>query len=156
MNIEVKRLDFPAKSFDYVICGDVIEHVFDTGLLLSDIRKVLKPGGYLIATIPNTASWYNRLFLLFGFLPTWVESSSDVYTGNPFMKEACGHIRAFTKRSLLELLRLKGFKIDIVKGSPVHGDGSYSRGVETVWNNVDGFFSKFASLSSVIVVKARK
>ena len=99
VNIEGKRLDFPAKTFDFVICGDVIEHVFDTGHLLQDIRRVLKPSGHLIATVPNTASWYNRFFLLFGFLPTWIESASDVYTGNPFMKESCGHIRAFTKKS---------------------------------------------------------
>jgi len=156
INLEEKRLDFPANMFDFVICGDVIEHIFDTGLLLSDIRKVLKPGGHLIATVPNTASWYNRIFLLFGYLPTWIESASDVYTGNPFMKESCGHIRAFTKRSFIELLKLKGFGIQKVKGVSLDGDGTYSKRAETLWSGVDGLFSKSASLASVILVKARK
>jgi 2-polyprenyl-3-methyl-5-hydroxy-6-metoxy-1,4-benzoquinol methylase len=38
-------LDIPAESFDVVICAHVYEHVPDPDRLLSEIWRVLKPGG---------------------------------------------------------------------------------------------------------------
>ena len=89
-------------------------------------------------------------------MPTWIESSSIVYTGNPFVKEGCGHVRAFTKRSLVELLRLKGFRIEDVKGCPLLSNDKYSKSAQAVWNNVDSVFAKSRSLASLVIVKGRK
>jgi ubiquinone/menaquinone biosynthesis C-methylase UbiE len=156
VNIDKERLPFPEDYFDAVFCGDIIEHVYDTEGLLENVHTVMKKGGYLIATVPNIASWYNRGFLLLGMMPTWIESSSKTFTGNPMIKKGVGHIHAFTKKSLVDLLKLKGFKIEKEKGCPIMGDGTRARRKEAIWNYVDSFFAKKTSLASTIIVKAKK
>lgn len=156
LNLDRQAFPFRKDSFDAVFCGDVLEHVHDTESLLENISHVLKPGGYVILSIPNIASWYNRIFLLFGLMPTWVESSLRTYTGNPFVKKGSGHIHAFTKRSLREILVLNGFRIEKFEGSPVLADGSRGIWKEKMWNSVDSLFAKKTSFASTIVLKARK
>jgi SAM-dependent methyltransferase len=39
-------------SVDLVWCSEVLEHVADTAHLLLEIRRVLRPGGRLLATVP--------------------------------------------------------------------------------------------------------
>jgi ubiquinone/menaquinone biosynthesis C-methylase UbiE len=39
-------------SFDLVLCAETIEHVRDVQLLLSEVRRVLRPGGTLALTTP--------------------------------------------------------------------------------------------------------
>lgn len=46
-------LSFPDASFDSVVCLEVIEHVGDPERLLSEIRRVLKPGGIVVLTCPS-------------------------------------------------------------------------------------------------------
>jgi len=47
-------LPFRPESFDSVICSEVLEHVPDPGLLLREVRRVLRPGGHLVLTTPQT------------------------------------------------------------------------------------------------------
>ena len=56
-----QRLPYLDKSFDRVFMLDVVEHLYPTELhrALTEIRRVLRPGGKLIIhTMPNT--WYYR------------------------------------------------------------------------------------------------
>ena len=149
-------LAFEKNTFDAIFCGDLLEHLYDTEKLLENVNLMLKPNGYLIISVPNIASWYNRGFLLLGMMPTWIESSLKTYTGYPLIKEGMGHIHAFTKSSLVDLLILKGFSIENVKGSPVLADGSRPGWKEKLWNGTDSFFSKKATLASTLIVKAKK
>lgn len=43
---------FPGQRFDGIICNQVLEHVFTPDLFLSEIGRVLRPGGQLLLTIP--------------------------------------------------------------------------------------------------------
>lgn len=45
-------LPFPAETFDLVLATDIIEHVDDDGKALSEIGRVLGPGGQAIVTVP--------------------------------------------------------------------------------------------------------
>jgi len=47
---------FPEGRFDAIIAGDVVEHMSNVGLFFLTARKVLKPGGELIITVPNSFS----------------------------------------------------------------------------------------------------
>ena len=49
---EDARLPVPDASFDVVTCVHVLEHVADTQRLLSESRRVLVSGGFLIVTVP--------------------------------------------------------------------------------------------------------
>lgn len=43
---------FPSESFDVVLCNQVLEHVFTPFEFLSEINRVLRPGGTLLLTVP--------------------------------------------------------------------------------------------------------
>lgn len=51
-------LNFPDAIFDKVLCSEVIEHIPDALQALREIHRVLKPGGNLVISTPNKASWY--------------------------------------------------------------------------------------------------
>ena len=45
--IDAKTLPYPDASFDWVISNSIIHHIPDPSLCLSEMRRVLKPGGLL-------------------------------------------------------------------------------------------------------------
>ena len=104
----LKRLD--ANSVDLCLLQDVIEHVFDPDELITQIKRVLKPGGYIILSTPNLSSIVNRFSLLFGFMPACMEVSTKHIFGRPGSSVA-GHIRCFTYRALQEFFLFYGFEI---------------------------------------------
>jgi SAM-dependent methyltransferase len=55
------RLPIGDASVDYLLCVEGIEHVMDRHKVLSEFRRVLKPGGTLVLTTPNLLSYRARL-----------------------------------------------------------------------------------------------
>lgn len=51
--MEKDVLPFPDASFDSAILDNVLEHLTDPAPLLAEIKRVLKPGGRLIAGVPG-------------------------------------------------------------------------------------------------------
>lgn len=49
---DVQALPFPDRHFDLVLATDIIEHVDDDLLALRELRRVLKPRGHLLLTVP--------------------------------------------------------------------------------------------------------
>jgi SAM-dependent methyltransferase len=80
-------LPFADGSFDLVLCAETAEHVRDLQLFLSEIRRVLAPGGELALTTPSAAPL--------------------VRPGNPLSP----HLRRFTRRSLRGLFDELGFEV---------------------------------------------
>jgi len=113
-NVDEQPLPFQDSFFDLVICGEIIEHLFDPDHLLDEVHRVLKPNGAAVFTTPNLAAWYNRIALLIGYQPFHTSPSPRFgCVGMPLASpEAHGqHIRVFTFRALKELLRLHGFVV---------------------------------------------
>jgi len=50
--VENYTYDLPGCYFDIVVCADVIEHVRKPHLLLNEIFRILKEGGYLLIATP--------------------------------------------------------------------------------------------------------
>lgn len=149
-----KRFPFKDGEFDMVNCGEVIEHMYNPDNLLREINRVLKKGGYLVITTPNLASWLNRIALALGIQPFFTEvSTENKNLGHSFLRKfvdngrPMGHLRVMTLNALKDILRHSGFRIIKVKGAYVP-----FRGIKYF----DSIFSIFPSLSSVLVVLARK
>jgi ubiquinone/menaquinone biosynthesis C-methylase UbiE len=83
-------LPLPDGAFDLVACTETLEHVRDLQLLLSEVRRVLEPGGRLAVTTPR----HRRLMAV----------------PDPLSP----HLRFFTKRSLGALLEAMGFDVRTV------------------------------------------
>ncbi len=94
-------LKIKSNSVDLALALELIEHLFDTDSFLTEIHRVLKPEGILILSTPNLASLSNRLRLLFGGYPKYLEYST----------KGAGHIHPYTPRILLSQLESSGFQI---------------------------------------------
>jgi SAM-dependent methyltransferase len=57
---DVQCLPFAANSFDTVFCSQVLEHVPEPGLSLQELMRVLKPGGYLVLSVPHLSWLHNE------------------------------------------------------------------------------------------------
>ena len=55
--------------FDYVVCGDILEHLRQPERLLAQLRARLAPGGVIVASLPNSGNIYFRLTVLAGRFP---------------------------------------------------------------------------------------
>lgn len=124
LNEESLRDIFAGQEFDVVFCGEVIEHVFSPDAVLSDLKILLRPGGILILSTPNLGYWVNRLLLVVGISPLFVENSASVKLGRRFRflgqgNATQGHIRLFTHRAVLDLLDLQGFELLRTRSVPV-------------------------------------
>jgi len=80
-------LPFGDGEFELVLCAETIEHVRDLQLLLSEARRVLRPGATLALTTPA--------------------SRALMRPPHPLSP----HLRFFTRRSLRELLGDLGFEL---------------------------------------------
>lgn len=81
------ELPFEDGAFDLVWAGEVIEHVADTARWLSEVRRVLAPGGRLVLTTPN----HGRLALAVRGVDHYAPVLGD-------------HLHLYTPRVLGELL----------------------------------------------------
>jgi SAM-dependent methyltransferase len=54
--MDAHNLSFPTHSFDIVLFIDAIEHVLDADRVFTEITRVLKPGGVVLATVANRDS----------------------------------------------------------------------------------------------------
>jgi SAM-dependent methyltransferase len=48
-----ERIPFLSQGFDLVLCTQMLEYAPDPGLVLSEIHRVLKPGGRLLLSVPS-------------------------------------------------------------------------------------------------------
>ena len=91
------RLPFPDATFDVVITSEVLEHIQDDVAAISEMVRVLKPGGRFAATVP-------------AFLPETVNwKLSDEYHAP---KSVGGHVRIYGRTELQAKLRSAGLDVD--------------------------------------------
>jgi SAM-dependent methyltransferase len=105
-------LPFDSNSFDNVLSFEVFEHLFDPAHALQEIRRVLRPRGHLIGSVPNSVYCANRLLMAAGhFSPGGSPATSLKAPWND------PHIRFFSKRTLLSVLQQSGFQECCVLGT---------------------------------------
>src|SRR3989442_8000752 len=84
LNIDHDRLPLADDTIDVVLMAEVIEHVVDPDGALSEIRRVLAPGGPLVLSTPNMACLFNPRMLPPGFQPFPTEVSTKLVIGRRF------------------------------------------------------------------------
>jgi SAM-dependent methyltransferase len=67
-NVE-EPLPFEDAAFDAVVAGELFEHLQFPDALVAEIRRVLRPGGVLVGSVPNAFRAQSRLRFLRGRAP---------------------------------------------------------------------------------------
>lgn len=91
----IPKLD---EQFDWIVGGDILEHIEDPWTFLAILRGAVKPGGRLLLSLPNISSWPIIADLLQGRF-------DYVYMGIL----CAGHVRFFTKSNIREMLAISGW-----------------------------------------------
>lgn len=99
-DIERMELDFTPRSFNVIVCGDILEHLRNPDRLLCRAREWLMPGGRLITSIPNVRHHSVVRSLLDG---NWTYESAGLLDRD--------HLRFFTRREIEKLFFRAGFTI---------------------------------------------
>src|SRR3990172_5372782 len=101
---DIEKMDlvstFQGQKFDVVMLGDVLEHMVDPLSVLVEVRGLLNPEGYVVASIANMAHGSVLLALLNGEFRYRETGLLDVT-----------HLRFFTAETLEELFREAGYRI---------------------------------------------
>lgn len=102
----VEELDFQQtfgdERFDVAMFGDVLEHLVDPQRVLERVRAILKPGGFVVASVPNIAHASIRLALIRGEFR---------YTPLGLLDKT--HLRFYTRDTLGDLFRDAGYTIRV-------------------------------------------
>jgi SAM-dependent methyltransferase len=101
-NLEHGVLPFEDSSIDLILALDVLEHLVQPKLVLQQLSKLLKPGGVLIAKMPNAR--HHRLVYQLVVKGDWK------YEEHGILDET--HLRFYTHKSLPALFENSGILIE--------------------------------------------
>ncbi len=90
-------------AYDAVIALEVIEHLLLPRTLLANALQALRPGGLFVLSTPYHGYWKNLALALTNKFDQHWHPLRDF-----------GHVKFFSKRTLLQLLREAGFEIQAV------------------------------------------
>lgn len=118
------------RDFDVVIAADVLEHLRNGERLLQQLGTRVVPGGRVIVCVPNFGHWYPRLRSVLGAFD---------YDQRGILDRT--HIRFFTRRSALRMMRRNGFTVTriAVTGTPLDLLGDARRPLRRAAAAVDRF-----------------
>ncbi len=120
-------LPFKNNFINVIHANQIIEHLHDTDNFISEIHRILKPGGYAIISSENLSSWHNIFALILGFQPfSMTNFSNKGNIGNPFAlwknkkSDVSGyfswqHNRLFSYFGLKDIFKKHGFFVEKIK-----------------------------------------
>ena len=117
------KLPLKDNSFDVIVAGEVMEHLFEDLDFLDECHRVLKEEGILIVTTPNLISLKNRILMFLGFNPRYAIDDH--------------HYHVYTPRLIKNLFKRSKFNKTKIKGNFI----IYSSGREKILGT---FFEKLA------------
>jgi len=101
----IDRLYLNKNSLDCIIYGDVLEHLLDPWRIISEHKEYLKPGGLMLASIPNICNFTIIRKLLKG---QWDYKDAGLLDRT--------HLRFFTRASIKQLFMDAGLVITALEG----------------------------------------
>jgi SAM-dependent methyltransferase len=115
-NLEKEPASYPDSAFDGVVLMEVLEHfTVDPMYALSELNRILRPGGFLMLTTPNLASWVSLINLI---------NYETTYIYGLFERHHCPdrHNREYTVHEVGKLAEAAGFRIERLEGITVYPD----------------------------------
>ena len=103
LNNEVPRVG--DSRYDFILFGDVLEHLVQPDTVLAAISLRLKPGGRVLVSLPNIAFAGNRMSHLLG---KWDYRDYGILDRT--------HLRFFTKKTMIELIESVGLRVTHIEG----------------------------------------
>ncbi len=89
----MEGLPFRDNMFDFIFALEIMEHVESSTSMLTECRRVLKPDGALILSVPNPYCWV------------------EIYGNWRKVPESEGHVSSFTPQTISRLLAFNGMRI---------------------------------------------
>lgn len=101
---DVEAFDWPweKESFDYVIMGDILEHLRYPDIVLKKVNELLKPGGIIVVSMPNVMHYSVMVPLL--------TESKFHYASEGILDTT--HLKMYTKNEIEKLINNAGFSIE--------------------------------------------
>lgn len=106
------KLPYEDNSFDIITSFDTIEHLYNTDHVIREMKRILKPDGYVIIIVPRTDSLINIILLILGYQMMSADCSLEKSYGHFSENRLSGHMSHFTKRAIKEMVAHHGFKIE--------------------------------------------
>jgi SAM-dependent methyltransferase len=91
---DARRLPFPDGAFDRVIAAEILEHVPDDWTAMTEIARVLRPGGAAAVTVP-----------------AWLPERVCWALSREYHEVPGGHVRIFTRGELATKLARAGLQV---------------------------------------------
>jgi glycosyltransferase involved in cell wall biosynthesis/SAM-dependent methyltransferase len=105
---------YPDAHFATVICGELIEHLFEDPMhLMSEVNRILKPGGHLVLTTPNIAALRGISGILQGYHPGFFHAYIRPAEGTGEVDAR--HNREYAPREIHQLLENSGFDVTLLE-----------------------------------------
>lgn len=99
-------LPFPPGSFDCIVANDVLEHLVDPWQAVRRFAALLRPGGVMVASIPNVRHYR--------VLKALVQDGKWEYTDKGVLDRT--HLRFFTRRTMPGLFEPAGLTVERLEG----------------------------------------
>lgn len=166
-DLNSQKINQDSNSANIIFLAEVIEHLYNPDLVISECKRLLSEDGYLVLTTPNLNSWFNRLLLAFGFFPLNMDISCQLrYSGRrDFLRKVPTdksikfsplfdvHVRLYNLKSLIILLEEHGFLVKSAHG--YYQSKSINFKIGKLLNIFNKLMSKFPTLAHGIILVAQ-
>lgn len=101
LDISSTDLPFMQRSFDCLVCNDVLEHLTDPWAVLKKLTRHIKPGGHIVVSLPNVR--FSEVVKDLVFRKQWTYREQGVLDRT--------HLRFFTESSMRSLIESTGARV---------------------------------------------
>jgi len=140
---DIERLDLPDHwtDFDVILCLDVLEHLVDPWSVVGALHKRLKPGGAIIASLPNVN--FRKVVFPLLLLGKWELQDAGVLDRT--------HLRFFVRETSAQLMTSSGLQLDRIEA------GGMPQGGKWWWfNRITGaLFERFIAQQTIVRVVSK-
>lgn len=93
--------ELPKNHFDCIVCNDILEHFTNPSLILTELKIILSPGGYIVSSLPN--------FRYVGNLWEILVKKDFQYKSSGILDTT--HYRFFTQKSINRMFSELGYLV---------------------------------------------